>query len=330
MTAPRPAFRLTSGQIQALLLLGILLVTGGLILTGIARVRQVAAQTQCQNNLKQLGIAVANHQDAIGQLPPLVDQGEGSLTGRGLPSVYWTLIPYLESTWRLYDPYRGRTEVERYHAPTSTAFTFQAKMEWVTQDGGDANRYFRLFPCPADTTADKLRDVPVTLPDGSTGYYATGSYVANGMLPWNKKEVTLNSANTILFAERPQVCRTAGGETVHTLWGVGFYSPQMPTFVTLTPTAPAGLWSTGQVAPEQLSDADGHVWGRIGRADAELIAFDFATPVQRIRKDQPCDPRLPGAMHPDGMTAAMADGSVRVFRYDTSPRVFWAACVPPK
>ncbi len=186
-----------------------------------------------------------------------------------------------------------------------------------------------MFLCPSDTTADQLRDIPVTLPDGNTGHYATGSYAANGMLSWNKKGVTFSSSNTILFVERPQVCRTVGGEVVYNLWGVGFYSPQMPAFATLTPTEPAGLWSTGQISPVvPLPDAEGEVWVRIGRASAEPTRPDFATPVLRIRTDRPCDPRLPGSLHPDGMNAVMADGSVRVFRYDTSPWVFWAACVP--
>lgn len=330
MNVPRRhPFHFNRLQLQALILLGIVLVVGGLIVAAVVRMRQEAARMQCGNSLRQLGNAVANHQDAMGQLPPLVDQGEGSPTGRGLPSVYWTLIPFLESTWRLYDPSSpDKASAERYHAHSSAAFTFQAKMEMVTDHGGDANQIWRTFLCPSDSTADKLRDLPVTLPDGSTGYYATGSYVANGMLPWGRK-FQWGASSTILFAERPQVCRTATGETVHTLWGVGFYSPQMPAFSTLTPTEPAGLWSTGQVAPVlPLPESEGEVRVRIGMANAQPEVPDFATPVQRIRGDRPCDPRLPGSSHVGGMQALMGDGSLRVFRYDTSPWVFWKACVP--
>ena len=310
-----------------LLLLGVLLLLVGLILTGIVRPRQTAAQMSCRNNLKQLGLAVANYHDSMNCLPPLVDQGEGSPTGGGLSSVFAMLEPYLEARPIIY---RAGFPPEKYHAHSATPFTYRNKDGTTgTTDGGMANESWKLFVCPSDTTADKLRDVPVTLPDGSTGYYATGSYAANGMMSWNKKGKTLNSANTILFAERPQVCHTAGGEVVHNLWGVGFYSPQMPAFATLTPTEPAGLWSTGQVAPElPLPAEDGEVMVRIGTTNAEPTRPDFATPVQRIYTGRTCDPRLPGSLHPDGMNAVMADGNVRVFRYDTSPRVFWSACVP--
>src|SRR5262249_15060035 len=140
--------------------------------------------------------------------------------------------------------------------------------------------------------------------------------------------------NTILFAERPQVCRTAAGDEVHNLWGVGFYSPQMPAFAALTPTEPRDLWSTGQIAPaerfpdEDAADRDALILVRGGRRDAARQPADFPTLVQIIRRGRPCDPRLPGTPHRTGMQACMADGSVRVFAPETSPWVFWSACLP--
>jgi prepilin-type processing-associated H-X9-DG protein len=203
--------------------------------------------------------------------------------------------------------------------------------------GGIVNQNWLVFRCPADTTANQLRDIPMTLPDGTTGYYAAGSYAANGMLPWGSgglKDITRGTATTIMLGERPQVCRTAAGDTVYNLWGVGFYSPHMPAFAALTPIAPPGLWSTGQIAPvmplpgEQAEDRNTAIHYRVGRKDAPPQAADFPTPIQPLRKDQPCDPRLPGSMHNAGMQVAMADGSVRTFAADTEPWVFWSACAP--
>jgi hypothetical protein len=50
----------------------------------------------------------------------------------------------------------------------------------------------------------------------------------------------------------------------------------------------------------------------------------------RAEVREPCDPRLPGGPHRAGLLAAMTDGSVRVFGWDTDPAVFWAACTPPQ
>jgi hypothetical protein len=138
----------------------------------------------------------------------------------------------------------------------------------------------------------------------------------------------------ILFGERPQVCRTAAGDEVYNLWGLGVYGPHMPAFAALTPPDPPGLCDTGQAAParplpdESDPDRDTLIRVRIGRQGAEPAPPGFSTPMQVVRRGRPCDPGLPGTPHRLGMQAVMADGSLRVFGPDTSPWVFWTACEP--
>jgi Protein of unknown function (DUF1559) len=330
--------RLSRPQVQFLVALLIILLAVGMLLAAIAHVREAAARESCKNNLKQLALAVANYNDTYPRrLPPLADQGTGAPTGRGLPSVIANLIPYLEATPFRFDPERPPDD---YHAHSSVTFAYRHKDGTpFTVEGGIANRVWRTFIDPGDATAETLHDVPMTLPDGTTGYYATGSYAANGLLPWGKDGLPQlppgRLANTILFAERPQLCRTAAGEEVYDLWGLGFYSPHMPAFAALTPAEPPDLWSTGQATPviplpeEGAADRDAQILVRIGRQDSAPQRPDFPTPVQIIRRGRPCDPRLPGSPHSAGMQTAMADGSVRVFAPDTSPWAFWAACIPP-
>lgn len=304
----------------------IIVLLAGLLVTGVGRVREAAAEAKCKNNLKQIVLGLHCYNDVMNRLPPLVDQGEGAPTGQGLPSVFHTIWNYMEAYPRRYWP--KQSPPENYHAPSTTRFTFEQKGHREgdplgVQNGGDANQSFRILQCPGDATTSRLRDVPTTLPDGSTGYYATGSYAANGILPWAVGKLPVNLSNTIAFAERPQVCGT-----VHNLWGVGFYSPQMPAFAAL---APQGFGSTGQVAPVTPLPAEEDAASlrvRMGMADAPPQEPDFASPIQRIRTGGPCDPRLPGSPHRGGMQAAMADGGVRMFAWDTTPWVWWAACVP--
>ncbi|HKB06290.1 MAG TPA: DUF1559 domain-containing protein [Gemmataceae bacterium] len=318
---------------EVLVVLALAVLVAGLIVGTIGRIRAEADGVKCRNNLKQLGLGVHSYYSTLNRLPPLTDQGDRTPTGQGLLSVLANLVPYIEAGPNYFSP--GVSPPGDYQAHSSVVFTYHGKFgdrTW-TEDGGLANRSWRVFVDPADDTADKLRDVPMTLPDGTIGYYATGSYAANGLAPWGVRQPGRafpgGLTNTILIGERPQVCRTASGEEVYNLWGLGIYSPQMPAFAALTPTDPPGLLSTGQVAPvEPLPDETAEIRVRIGRRDAEPGPPDFGHPIQRTRGGRPCDPRLPGTPHRGGMQVLMADASVRVFGPDTSPWVFWSACVP--
>jgi hypothetical protein len=167
---PRPARK----RIEALLLLLGAAIAVGIILAAVGRLRDAAARSSCRNNLKQLALAANNFYVAHNALPPLADQGEGAPTGRGLPSAFATLLPYIEAS-----PYRFAPDLppERYCGHSSVSFTYGNKDGTTfTNGGGTANQVGSVFVCPGDGTADRLRDVAVTLPDGVTGYYAAGSY----------------------------------------------------------------------------------------------------------------------------------------------------------
>ena len=322
----RPA----STRVQFLIGLLIVVLAAGLFVGLVGRARESADRTRCANNLKQLGLAVQNYHDVNDNLPPLVDQGEGAPTGHGLPSMFAMLMPFIESDpWNYY---MGRTS-QQYLSHSSVAFTFDSKGETITEHGGIANQFRKVFVCPADDSAHELCDVAMTLPDGSTGNYATGSYAANGLAPWGTgttpKSFPRGMENTVLLAERPQVCQRTDGTTIYNLWGLGFYSPHMPAFATLTPEGHPDWLSTEQVAPVLPLPAEaGDVSIRVGRTDAGPQQPDFATPFQRARRGRACDPRLPGSMHRDGIAVLMADGSTRMFDWDMSPWAFWRACVP--
>jgi hypothetical protein len=259
-----------------------------IILVAITKMRESADAMSCSNNLKQLGLALHGYQDASGKLPPLVDQGEGAVSGRGLVSVFAALMPYIESTPRIYDPAQP---VTHYNGHSSVGLPLRHNSGTpYTQYGGTVNWPFHTFLDPADHTASDRRDVPVTLPDGSVGYYATGSYAANGLLPWGTGKLS-DASGKVVFGERAQVCVTASGDEVFNVWGLGFRSPHMPAL------------------------------GRYRPVDPTL-------PIQFLRHGVPCDPRALGTPHRSGFQAALANGSVRVFSERVDSAEFWRACRP--
>ena len=143
--------------IELLVVIAIIAILISLLLPAVQKVREAAARAQCQNNLKQIGLALHNHHDVRKALPP-----GGMQTGvNGAPCyTNWAIeiLPYVEQQ-NLYKQYN------------------QLQLNTSANNNRVGQHPLPIFECPSDQHIGLMED-PASGPGNGQGWMH-GSYRAN-------------------------------------------------------------------------------------------------------------------------------------------------------
>ncbi|VTS02066.1 DUF1559 domain-containing protein [Tuwongella immobilis] len=152
--------------IELLVVIAIIAILIGLLLPAVQKVRAAAARMQCQNNLKQIGIALHSYHDAIGKLPV----GTHDDDNRSYSWRTW-ILPYLEQD----NLYRNLLSAGLWVPPNMGGGSNGGNVDGFANSevsntfAGNALRTpLKMYVCPADV-----------LPEFDNDQFAKTNYCAN-------------------------------------------------------------------------------------------------------------------------------------------------------
>jgi prepilin-type N-terminal cleavage/methylation domain-containing protein/prepilin-type processing-associated H-X9-DG protein len=161
--------------IELLVVIAIIAILIGLLLPAVQKVREAAARTQCQNNLKQLGLAVHSYHDAYKYFPPAFSKNPPQASNN------WGW-----ATWIL------------PHVEQGPLFSsLNPLVNSLVQDT-NTNLPLPVFTCPSDPSGPTNPNI------GGYGKsnYTVSEQVSDGGSTYKISQITDGTSNTLMIGER--------------------------------------------------------------------------------------------------------------------------------
>lgn len=269
--------------VELLVVVAIIGILISLLLPAVQAAREAANRCSCRNNLRQIGLAVLNHHDSKGHLPPPKAGGQPTVD-RG--STFVLLLPFLEES-QIYDMYDFDKPI---NDPVNVAVTTSTLTTYV---------------CPS-------MQPPTTAASGDGTPYGYGSYLISTRTDY--LPLINNGAFDNVSSDHPYQLAlrhiTDGSSNTFLAGEINYaFADKEPVFTTgkaLTPGVGGGFaWAQGYWIL---------AWGHMASSTPTLFDNNelFRPPVtsRTFRSD-----------HPGGVNFVMLDGSVHWISSDSDPEV---------
>lgn len=335
--------------IELLVVIAIIAILIALLVPAVQKVREAAARTQCQNNLKNIVLAVHSFAGANGQrLPDALRHQPGVTPAGGTVAIqvnninaFMAILPYIDQG-PLYQ--KCISGIHRNGMPAAPGLNGDTGNPDVNNTTGNMNAYSALAGAPG-ASANATRHVvikayqcPADNGIASTGMsrntsdWAACSYAMNWQLFGTPGTGTTTSvlkihtikdgtSNTIMFAEKQAACvRTEFPATTPAvppanngcLWAYPSSVDWFPVFAWNHPS----YQSTQTANPPYLQN-----WALPPQIQPALTRTG--------NNPEQCDSSRPSTGHASNSIVGMADGSVRQIAANVAP-VNWLAAVLPE
>jgi len=164
--------------IELLVVIAIIAILIGLLLPAVQKVREAAARMECQNNLKQIGLAAHAYHDAVRKFPPGIrvhvnrDPATGAITST---TAYYGVLAYLL-------PYMEQNNVYKLFQTNMIPGSANYNTNWygLTNSWNAAQVRISTFMCPADNADSRPTAWAYTYTSGLT---IRGGYFLNNTAP---------------------------------------------------------------------------------------------------------------------------------------------------
>ena len=290
MGACRARKRLAFTLIELLVVIAIIAILIGLLLPAVQKVREAAARTKCENNLKQIGLALHNYADGRGNFPAAYSNVSTFNPTWGWAAV---ILPYVEQSG-MYN--QAGVETAPFGAPWSKPAPYPAGFPGVATPNALTQTPLKIYRCPSDPAPDLN---PWRLNFALSNYRAiTGPDSNIYTFPSARGVMFLNSA--VRFTD------ITDGTSNTLVVGECIYDEKTNKVACIWPGY-TGVRYNFAVTPPAASTYISDVMWWLDDTTAQLNGTA---------------PQAFGSRHPGGAYFVFGDGSVRLFRNGVNASVF--------